>query len=388
MSRAIRTARRRASEPEVWYLFPSANPDNAARCVPAWRDMGYRVALLEDRTPIPVPCDAKLTRDAYPGWSASINLLTREVVPESCPVVVAGADDLYPDPTRRATEIAAEFLDRFPDTFGVMQPIGDDFEATASICGSPWLGRAWTRRMYAGLGGLCERYVQQYADEELYWVARCADRLWLRPELTQRHEHFRRLGRPAPRYWIDAAASNEAHDCRVFIERSAAGFPGAAPEDEPDLLDRRVFTQNYDGRAHERYARVLAPGGLHDEAARRMGEAIARLEREGARTIAIFGAGQHTHRAAPAFGSASLTIDAILDDDPVRSGASIAGVPVVSPEAYLARRRPDAIVLSSDTLEPTLYERARRLAPHDLRLVRLYIETESHPKHQTTRCAG
>lgn len=360
--------------------MPSANPDNASRCVPAWRDLGYRVAVLEDRTPIPAACDAKLTRAAYPGWGASINALFRETVPASCPVVVGGGDDLFPDPNRRAEVIAGEFLERFPDTLGVMQPTGDDFEATSSICGSPWIGRAWMERMYGGSGGICERYTQQYADEELFWVAKCADRLWLRPDLTQRHEHFRRLGQSAPLYWVESAAANEAEDCRVFIERSSAGFPGAAPVDTPELIDPRVFAEQYDGRAHRRYRSVLAPGGEHDEAARRLGEVFRLLEREGVKSVAVYGAGQHTHRAAAAFGDTCLRVESVIDDDPRRAGAHIRGVPVITRVQFLAASGGiDAVVLSSDTHEALLIERARPIVALGIRVVTLYSGQEFVP---------
>jgi len=361
-----------ADTPEVWYLMPSANSANAARCVPCWRDMGYRVAILQDREPIDAPCDAKVVRGSYPGWAASINSLYREVVPDDCPVVVGGGDDLYPDPGLRAAEIAGQFLERFPDTFGVMQPIGDRFEATESICGSPWLGREWMRRMYQGRGGLCEQYAQQYADEELYWVARCSGVLETRENLTQRHEHFRRRGEAAPAYWVDSAAANEARDCQTFIERADAGFPGAAP-DMPGLIDLSVFRDGYDGRAHRRYREVLKPGGSHDEAPRRMREAFERLAREGAQTVGVFGAGQHTLRCELAFAGATLEIAAIIDDDPARVGSTVLGRPVISVEQAVDRDPPfDAVVLSSDSMENRLRERARVLAGRGVRVVALY----------------
>jgi len=360
--------------------MPSANSTNAARCVPAWRDMGYRVAILQDRTPICVPCDARLVRTSYPGWAASINSLCREVVPDSCPVVVGGADDMYPDPSFRAQEIAGQFLERFPDTFGVMQPTGDDFEATGSVCGSPWLGREWMRRMYKGRGGLCELYTQQYADEELFWVAKCAGRLWTRPELSQRHDHFRRLGEPAPGYWVASAAANELRDCETFVERSGQGFPGAAP-DQPGLLDLTVFRDEYSGRTHDRYREVLAPGGDHDEAADRLLSAFVRLAGEGARTVAVFGAGQHSHRAGRAFESAPLRVAAFIDEDRARIGTTLFGRPVIGVADAISRASAiDAVVISSDSMENRLAERARPLAERGVRVVLLYADKGSRER--------
>ena len=296
-------------------------------------------------------------------------------MPGSCPIIVGGGDDLFPDPSLRAEAIAEQFLERFPDTMGVMQPTGDGFEATASICGSPWIGRAWMSRMYGGAGGLCEAYAQQYADEELYWVARCAGRLQLRPDLTQRHEHFRRAGRAAPTYWIESAAANEAGDCKAFIERSGAGFPGAAPEDDPGMLDTSVFDQAYGGRAHERYRTVLAPGAAHDRAAALLGETLRGLAAEGVRCAVVYGAGQHTHRASAAFAHSPVRIGAILDDDPARSGGFIGGIRVMTPEQLVGSGiEPDAVVLSSDTFEAQLRERARVFEQRGIRVEALYDE--------------
>ena len=110
------------SSPEVWFVLPTANAENCRAHLPAWRDQGYRIALLQDRIRFEADADAVLTRNSYPGWAASVNTLFREAVPRSCPVIVAGGDDMLPDPTKRAGDIAEEFLDYFGGDFGVMQP--------------------------------------------------------------------------------------------------------------------------------------------------------------------------------------------------------------------------------------------------------------------------
>lgn len=372
--------------PAPWYLMPSANPGNAARCTRAWRERGYRVAILEDRVPVAdaardAGADAIVRAATYPGWAASIHRLFREVVPGDVPVIVAGGDDLFPDDTHDADAIAASFLERFPDTLGVMQPVGDDFEATATICGSPWIGRAWMERMYGGTGGLCEAYHQQFADEELFWVARCADRLWLRSDLAQRHEHFRRLGRPAPAYWVASAAAHEERDCLTFVARSRAGFPGAAPADGSVTLERSVFDRGYDGRADARLRELLGAdrGGPADTggASRRLGAAFDRLATEGAHRVLVYGAGQHTRRCADALARPAVEVAALVDDDPERVGTRLWNYPVVDRDDALAlvqRGAIDAVVLSSDAMEARLDRAARPLAVAGARIVRLYGE--------------
>lgn len=358
------------TSPEVWFVLPSANADNCRRNLPAWRDQGYRVAVLQDRERFDVIADAVLVRDRYPGWAGSVNTLFREVVPATCRVVVSGGDDMLPDPHKRAAEIAAEFLDHFNGDFGVMQPTGDGFEATETICGSPWLGRSWMERMYAGAGGLCTAYFQQYADDELYWVSRCAGRFWARPDLTQYHEHFRRMDKPAPAYWVDSAASHDESDCLTFIARSRTGFPGAAPNGQPGLLDLSVFTTEYTGRAEAWYRQRYGAASDQDPA-RRLGDALSKCAQNGWRRVAIYGAGQHTARAGQALRSPCVDIVAIVDDDPARVGGRLWNFPVVSREQAIDLEL-DALILSSDAIEPRLRARASGFEQRGVRVIGLY----------------
>ncbi len=349
--------------------MPSANAANAAECARAWRDQGYKVAILQDRARFSVDCDALIARDRYPGWAGSINTLFHEAVPETCPVIVAGGDDMLPDPGARAGEIAEQFLDHFGGTFGVMQPTGDDFEATRTICGSPWIGRDWMRRMYAGSGGLCDSYHQQWADDELYWVSRCAGRFLERPDLSQFHDHFLRSGRPAPAYWVESAAGHHERDCLTFIARSRSGFPGAAPADDPGLLDLGVFRREYRGRAESAYQGQH--GGSSDRAEQRIRDALGDCASWGFRRVAVYGCGQHTRRAGGAFCAPPVEIAAFIDDDPARVGGSMWNYPVVTPSDAIALGI-DAVILSSDAMEPRLLERSAVFAGRGVRVIPLY----------------
>lgn len=331
--------------------------------------MGYRIAVLQDRERFEAPADVIVTADRYPGWGATVNRLFREVVTEACPVIVSGGDDMLPDPDHSAGELAEQFIERFAGTFGVMQPTGDEFEQTGTICGSPWLGRAWMERMYRGHGGMPECYVHNWADEELYWVAKCSGRLWQRPDLTQRHEHFRRRGESAPDYWIDSAARHDERDCLTFIARRAAGFPGAEPVDEPALLDLGVLARAYAGKAEEAYK---AHHGEHgSEASDRLGAALDALHADGCERVAIFGAGQHTRRCGDTLCRPPVSILAIIDESPERIGTRLWNYPVVSPAQALTLGL-DAVVLSSDAMEDRLRGAAQPLANAGVRVVGLY----------------
>lgn len=211
----------------VWYAIPSASTERAERCASAWREMGYRVAILIDGpTMEPRGADLVVRVPAYEGYFASVNALSRRlVIEDGAEIVVTGGDDMFPDPHHRADEIAADFRRDFPDLCGVMQPTGDDMPGTDRICGSPWLGREWILRGYEGTGPFWP-YGHFFGDEELRIVATRVDRLVDRPDLIQRHEHWSRGGKPT-----DYQTANNRHwapDQAAFVARALARFPGSA----------------------------------------------------------------------------------------------------------------------------------------------------------------
>lgn len=226
--------------PEVWYAIPTASERNCAETLPEWRARGYRIALLQDKSNR-FDADADITVapfDDYRGYGRSINHLIREVIPASAPIVVAGGDDMFPDMAHTAEEIAAQFLQRFPDTFGVMQPIGDAWENTANICGSPWIGREFARRMYGGRGAYCEEYFQLYEDTELHDVAEALGLLWKRPDLMHFHKQWKRERGSAavPPAYLEKSLARERESAAIYARRKAAGFPGHEPGDSNALM--------------------------------------------------------------------------------------------------------------------------------------------------------
>jgi hypothetical protein len=365
--------------PEVWFAIPSANPENCRRVLPAWREMGYRVAVLQNREKAAVPADRVVWVDRYPGWAASINQLCAEVVPQSAAIVVSGGDDMFPEPARSASELASEFMKRFPDGFGVMQPMGDLALGANTFCGSPWLGRGWIRRAYQGCGPMCSSYVHNWADNELYWVARGLGVLWERPDLTQRHEHFSQTGDQPPAYWREGVGAHDEADVRHFIARAWLGFPGhepsvtVPPSAPAERFDADAFRRDYP-RTAERYwfSRYASSWLMEPEA--RVRSAIARCVAGGARRIALYGAGTHTRLAAGALAvlPAGAVVDCVIDDAVARP-RTLWGLVVVDIQQAAARaeaRLIDAVVVSSSSLEDALAERARAALPESCRVER------------------
>lgn len=191
----------------VWYAIPTARPVQEANALLAkWLDQDYRIALWTDwEAPVPV-CDFHHSAPAYPGYARAVNWLVKDILtrdPEA-KWIVTGGDDVEPDPKFNAYTIAAQCTAHFQGTFGVMQPIGDRWgesnrgaEAVRGpyierVCGSPWMGREFCRRMYRGRGPLWQEFQHMYVDEHLQEVAKKLGVLWQRPDLIHRHAHWGR----------------------------------------------------------------------------------------------------------------------------------------------------------------------------------------------------
>ena len=111
---------------------------------------------------------------------------------------------------------------------------------------------------------------------------------------------------------------------------------------------------------------------LHRSPAFRRLRARARQLTSGSRVV-IFGGGKHTRRCLRAIQLAlrpNGTIIAICDDVPERVG-SFGIIPVIGVNA-LAAMMPELVVVSSDTYEATLYQRATEIAPACARIWSIY----------------
>ena len=75
----------------------------------------------------PLRADVTSAPGAYQGYGLAVNTLAKHVLaldPE-CQIVVTAGDDVFPCQTKRADEIADEFLEHFGGTLGVMQTAGN-----------------------------------------------------------------------------------------------------------------------------------------------------------------------------------------------------------------------------------------------------------------------
>lgn len=359
--------------PEVWFAIPSANPEKCRRTLPKWREKGYKVAILQNHTRGDVPADLVVWSDTYPGWPESINILHREIVPKDAPIIVSGGDDMLPDPDHTAEELAEQFLERFPDGFGVMQPHGDTFMQARQYCGSPWLGRGFCRRMYRGSGPMFGGYRHNWADNELFWVAKGLGVLWERPDLSHFHEHFTRTGEAPPDYWTKAVATSDRADVQLFVARSWQHFPGHEPVGGAPVYDPGVFQRESRGLAEmywlTRYGFAAGKGSPQE----RLHAALESCAARGLRRVAIYGGGTHTRAAAMCLMRPPVEIVAIIDDGPALRGSRMWNYPVVT-GAEASALALDAVVLSSNSMEDELARAAEPLARAGVEVVRLYGE--------------
>ena len=223
---------------EVWYAIPAANSHKAPLTIPMWKAQGYHVALFIDTVSreqaISWGADLVVDDVPYEGYPKAFNYLATKVPGD---VVVTGGDDMFPDPDHDAQEIAAAFMDRFPDTYGVMQPAGDRWcddhptglPLSERICGSPWIGRKFIEEANQGNGPFWEGYWHFYADEEMRETTLAAGVLWQPKQFAHFHDHWSRgksrLGvtgrfRPKmpPKQW--------RRDQALFMQRQSENFPG------------------------------------------------------------------------------------------------------------------------------------------------------------------
>jgi hypothetical protein len=241
----------------VWICIPSARPIAQVNAwAQKWIDQGYLVSLWRDKVENPTPLCHSLTTGPYPGYASAVNLLVKGVLEQDheCDWIVIGGDDVFPDPTKRADEIAEECTEYFvnphpsrfnPGTFGVMQPTGDRWGAEEvwararfpdspayidRVAGSAWIGREFCQRAYGGNGPLWHEYFHMFVDEELQQVAEKLGVFWQRRDLTQHHAHWGRDGftHAAPDFLREANSGGHwAKFQTLFNARKNAGFPGS-----------------------------------------------------------------------------------------------------------------------------------------------------------------
>lgn len=249
----------------TWFAIPSKRPpEEAEKVLKLWRERGYKIAVYRDHT------DPELERvhmqvigvTPYQGYAMAVNSLCWHILLEDPQAewIVTGGDDVEPDPNHSAEEIASDCSEYFAGcgpaerfdastvsmsidqfersrTFGVMQPTGDRWGENAvpglqgayidRVCGSPWMGREFCRRMYQGNGPLWPEFSHMFEDEHLQCVAQKLGVLWQRRDLTHFHRHWGRnrgvSATDCPEFLRNVNTSAHWAESKAIFERLKAG---------------------------------------------------------------------------------------------------------------------------------------------------------------------
>jgi len=214
----------------VYFAIPSKRPAvEAEQCLSKWRAMGYKLALWRDPGDEPIEADLIISQP-YAGYHVAVNTLCREIMALDLEAafIVTGGDDMTPDPNKDPEDITAECLAHFRGSFGVMQPIGDGWGDPQRICGSPWMGREFCRRMYGGRGPFCEEYWHMWGDEEMHEICNARGILWNRGDISHYHHHWIREKKKQPHH-LDFAVTCYEGLMPLFRQRKRNNFPGHEP---------------------------------------------------------------------------------------------------------------------------------------------------------------
>lgn len=357
------------SRPEVWFAIPSASPEKCRKVLPVWREMGYKTAVLQNFERGEIPADICVWHDSYPGWPGSVNMLCKDIVPKACQIVVSGGDDMLPDPKHTAQELAAQFMERFPDTFGVMQPHGDSYMASNRYCGSPFMGRAWFENMYGGRGGMHAGYHHNYADNELFWVSKGMGVLWERPDLSHFHEHFTRDGSAAPAYW-ETVKKHDMHDCLLYYARVHEHFAGHEPLQTPatrgKVFDHSLSQKEMLVLVEQRLISVA----MHNPFSDAIAAALRRCRADGNDPVALYGFGLFTQSSAAALCEPPVRVDCIIDDIESNQGRRPWGIPIVSRQEAL-QRGVRGVILTGNSVQDRLWENSAEFRDRGIAVYRL-----------------
>ncbi|MEQ8769488.1 MAG: glycosyltransferase family 4 protein [Phycisphaerales bacterium] len=259
---------------------------------------------------------------------------------------------------------------------GVIVPVGDmqtmanriaALDADRSMLGR--LGRrAWERaRERAGVRAACERW------RDLLDAVMAID-----PVGAPTDAHLR----PRDAYrWTKHWADDELGALRIVTgELRSAGFrrvvpchAGEGPDPSADAVvlagevtpDRAALAD----RLRESGIGVALSPTLIEPEWCRLARAVERARDAGASRVAVFGAGDHTRRAARAFGL-DLPIVGIIDDHP--RAPTMLGVPLVRTDDAIGTLRPNAVVLSSDAWESALWAKSAPFRDAGLPVIPLY----------------
>tara|TARA_A100000171_G_scaffold17952_1_gene16474 strand:- start:1032 stop:1880 length:849 start_codon:yes stop_codon:yes gene_type:complete len=165
--------------------------------------------------------------------------------------------------------------------------------------------------------------------------------------------------------------------------------------DQPDKVRRRWgFDPSSPGIAEEAYDLLihlidiwdpdLRLANLGEDWSEAMKKTLARCAVDGQHRVGIYGAGTHTRAVGDAFMQAPTEICCIIDDDVRRVGESLWGFPIVSPH-QASQMNLDAVILSANSIEDLLWERASILREHGIATIKIYGRNERNQEQINAR---
>jgi hypothetical protein len=210
---------------DIYVVWPTVNIDKTKDMIGLWKEFGYKVSILlnppHKNTDL-LEADRVIVQNEWKGFTTAANILCKETPGD---IIVVAGDDLYPDPNHTAQEIGEDFIKRFPDLNGLMQPIGDKYGCTHKCAVSPWIGRKFIETAYNGKGPYWEEYYHYFSDEELQSYATKMRVFQQREDLIQYHDHWQRKENAKRPPYLMKAKSLWAQNKKLFEERLAKGFP-------------------------------------------------------------------------------------------------------------------------------------------------------------------
>ena len=196
-----------------YVAWPTNNIARSNATAKAWLTLGYRVAVA---TELKVPQHEIVANEVcyigkYEGYYRAMNFLCQSLVRDlKADVVICAGDGIYPASNRPCWALGATVAAKFPNGFGVMQPVGlnwqpdrgpgqynfHDTPPSTRRCESPWICRNFILEAYGGKGPYEQKYRQYFGDSELFDVASRMGVLWRREDLVQKSIHWSQRGSP------------------------------------------------------------------------------------------------------------------------------------------------------------------------------------------------
>jgi hypothetical protein len=247
----------------VFVAWPTCNVYRSNQTAKAWKAAGYKVAVATD-----LPSHAIKNLDAsvipmliqrYEGYWKAMNALCHGLVRNfKADIVICASDGIHPHQGIHGHALGQIFAAKFPNGYGVMQPVGDRWEPSVTAtggqqawsqnrmhgtrpsdmrCESPWLGRKLIEEV-GEYGPFCAEYDQYFADHELHDVAQRRGVLFKNPMLAQYSEHWAAGRRPVSNYQLKAFERSYEKDLSKFKARQYQDFP--EPQVKTDIPEERA----------------------------------------------------------------------------------------------------------------------------------------------------